>query len=144
MFDQCKRFEQCTLCSIDKLYTQVSNVFRLCLRIKPFSALFWTLGIALAHILKQLTQPAGLVSLNSGTGTVLYSVRQGSVRFNLTEDEQASCLFRSLSIINLCCAGSLNVVPQSATHIQIKVIKLSLFCMEISCSLLPIVIYSTT
>ena len=48
-------------------------VFHLCNRIEPFAALFWALGIALAHILKQLTQPAGLASLNIGTGTVLDS-----------------------------------------------------------------------
>ena len=41
------------------------------LRIEPFAARFWVLGIVLLHMLKQLTQPAGL-SLNSGTGTVLY------------------------------------------------------------------------
>ena len=57
---------------IDKLYTQISNVFRLCLIIESFSVMFWALGIVLAHILKQLTQPAGLASLNSGTGRVLY------------------------------------------------------------------------
>ena len=66
---------------IDKLYPdQQCTVFRLCNRIEPFAALFWTLGIVpvLVHILKQLTQPAVLASLNSGT-----SVREGSVRFNL-------------------------------------------------------------
>ena len=42
------------------------------MRIEPFAALFWALGIALAHILKKLTQPASLASLNSGTGMVLY------------------------------------------------------------------------
>ena len=30
--------------------------------------LFWALGIVLAHILKQLTQPAGPVSLKYGRG----------------------------------------------------------------------------
>ena len=66
---------------IDKLYPdRQCTVFRLCNRIEPFAALFWTLGIVpvLVHILKQLTQPAVLASLNSGT-----SVREGSVRFNL-------------------------------------------------------------
>ena len=43
-------------------------------------------GIVLVHILKQLTLPACLVSLNSGTGMV----QQGSVRFNLIEDMLAS------------------------------------------------------
>ena len=30
------------------------------------------------------------------------TVRQGSVRFNFTEDESATCLFVSCSVINLC------------------------------------------
>ena len=59
--------------------------------IEPFAALFWALGIALMHKLKQLTQPAGLASLKSGTGTVL----QGSVRFHLIENAAATCPFRS-------------------------------------------------
>ena len=71
---------------IDKLYTQIGKVFRLYLRIEPFAALFWALGNVLPHILKLVTQPAGLASLNRGTGAVLYSVQQGSVRFNLTEE----------------------------------------------------------
>ena len=55
------------------------------MRIEPFVALFWALGIALVQCactesLKQLTQPAGLVSLNSGTGMVLYGRGQlGSI-----------------------------------------------------------------
>ena len=61
----------------------MGNVFRLCNIIEPFAALFWALGIVLAHILQQVTQPAGLASFNSGTGTVLYSVQQGSGTFNL-------------------------------------------------------------
>ena len=59
------------------------------LRIEPFAALLWALVIALAHILKQVTQPAGLESLNSGTGTVLYCIVYTAgvrVRFNLIED----------------------------------------------------------
>ena len=53
---------------------------RLHSRIEPFAALFWALGIILAHILKQFTQPAGLASLNSGTCTVLYGGGQlGSI-----------------------------------------------------------------
>ena len=64
------------------MYTKIGNIFRLCNIIEPFAALFWAFGIVLVHILKQLTQPAGLASLNSGAGTVLH-VRQGSVRFNL-------------------------------------------------------------
>ena len=56
-------------------------VFRLCIIIKPFAALFWALGIILVHIRQQLTQPASLASLNSGTGgTVLYGRGQlGSI-----------------------------------------------------------------
>ena len=42
---------------------------RLFNRIEPFAALFWALGNVLAHILKQVTQPAGLASLNRRTGT---------------------------------------------------------------------------
>ena len=57
---------------IDKLYTQIGNVFCLCIIIEPFAAIFWALSIVLVHILKQLTQTAGLASLDSGTGTVLY------------------------------------------------------------------------
>ena len=45
------------------------KVNRLHNRIEPFPALFWALGIVLAHILKLVTQPAGLASLNCRTGT---------------------------------------------------------------------------
>ena len=38
-------------------------------RIEPFAILFWALGIILTHILKQVTQPAGLASLKCRTGT---------------------------------------------------------------------------
>ena len=51
---------------------KIGKVNHLHNRIETFPALFWALDIVLAHILKQLTQPAGLASLNSGTGTVLY------------------------------------------------------------------------
>ena len=37
--------------NIDKLYTQIDNVNRLHNIIEPFAALFWALGIVLAHIL---------------------------------------------------------------------------------------------
>ena len=37
---------------IDKLYTQIGNVNRLHNIIEPFAALFWALGIVLAHILQ--------------------------------------------------------------------------------------------
>ena len=30
--------------TIDKLYTQIVKVFRLCLRIEPFAVMFWALG----------------------------------------------------------------------------------------------------
>ena len=60
--------------TIDKLYPD-----RQCISssqwIEPSAALFWALGIVLAHILKQLTQPS------------IPQVRQGSVRFNLREEE---------------------------------------------------------
>ena len=42
---------------------------RLYKRIEPSAALFWALGHVLTHILKQVTQPAGLASLNRRTGT---------------------------------------------------------------------------
>ena len=49
-------------------------------RIEPFAALFWALGIVLAHILQKVTQPAGLASLNRGTAMVLYGRGQlGSI-----------------------------------------------------------------
>ena len=51
-----------------KNYTQMGNVFRLHNRIGPSAALFWSLGIVLAHILKQLTQPASPASLKYGRG----------------------------------------------------------------------------
>ena len=55
--------------------------------VEPFAVLFWALGIVLANILQQVTQPAGLAYLNRGTGTVLSaSVRQGSVRFILMQE----------------------------------------------------------
>ena len=38
--------------NIDKLYTQIGNVNRLHNIIEPFAALFWALGIVLAHILQ--------------------------------------------------------------------------------------------
>ena len=38
-------------------------------RIEPFAALFWALDNVLAHILKQVTQPTGLATLNRRTGT---------------------------------------------------------------------------
>ena len=37
---------------IDKLYTQIGNANRLHNIIEPFAALFWALGIVLAHILQ--------------------------------------------------------------------------------------------
>ena len=40
--------------------------------IEPFPALFWALGIVLAHVLQKGAQPAGLASLNRGTGMILY------------------------------------------------------------------------
>ena len=58
--------------------------------IEPFAALFWALGIGLAHIMKHLTQPASLASLNSGTGTDQFE----------SEDASANC-FSNLAIYYL-------------------------------------------
>ena len=56
------------------------KINRLYNRIEPFSALFWAIGIVLAHILQWVTQPASLASLNNGTGRVLYGRGQfGSI-----------------------------------------------------------------
>ena len=43
--------------TIDKLYPDCSNVNCLHNIIEPFAALFWALGIVLAHILQKVTQP---------------------------------------------------------------------------------------
>ena len=67
---------------------------------EPFAALICALGIGLAHILKQMTQPAGLASLNSCTGTTLYTVQQGAVRFNLLKTRQLPA-FSNLAIYYL-------------------------------------------
>ena len=58
---------------------------------EPFAVLFWALSIVLAHILKPLTQPAGLASINNSTG--IGTVQQGSVRFNLREEASAPSLY---------------------------------------------------
>ena len=56
---------------------KIGKVNHLHNRIEPFPALFWALGIVLAHIL-QLGD--GLASLKRGTGTVLYGRGQlGSI-----------------------------------------------------------------
>ena len=70
-------------------HTQFGNVFCLHKRIEPSAALFWALGIVLAQILKHLTQPS------------IPQVQQGSVRFNLREEEPAPPLFPS------CCTYSM-------------------------------------
>ena len=57
--------------AIDKLYEYPDRQsISSSLRIEPFATLFWALGIALTHILKQLTQLDSLASLTRGTGTV--------------------------------------------------------------------------
>ena len=63
---------------------------------------FWLAALhSRIYVLKQLAQPAGLQQWYwHGT------VRQGSVRFNLIEDESATCLFRSCYIIYLCSPPS--------------------------------------
>ena len=42
------------------------------MRVEPFAVLFWALGIVLSYMLQQVTQLAGLASLNRGTGTAQY------------------------------------------------------------------------
>ena len=85
--------------SIDKLNTKIGNVFRLHLRIEPFSVMFWALCIVLCTYTKTV-DPA----CRPGIPQQWYwhsTVRLGSVRINLSEDESATCLFRSCCIINL-------------------------------------------
>ena len=62
-------------------YKQIGKENRLHNRIEPFPTLFWALGILLAHILQQVTQPAGLEFRNLGTGTVLYTAGVSQVQF---------------------------------------------------------------
>ena len=80
---------------------EIGKVNCLCNRSEPFPALFWTLGIVLAHIhtyCKRWTSPRpGIPQLWYWHGTV----RQGSIRFNLTEDKSATCLLLSCNIIYL-------------------------------------------
>ena len=79
-------------------YNQIGNVNRLHNIIEPFAALFQALGIVLAHILQQVTQPASLASLNPGTGTVLYSRGQlGSIR--LKTSRLPACSFLAVLIL---------------------------------------------
>ena len=64
----------CNRGGIDKLHIYPDGKsFSSSVRIEPFAVLFWAFGILLTPILKQLTQPAGLTSLNSGNGPVQYS-----------------------------------------------------------------------
>ena len=66
---------------------------RLCNRIEQFPALFWALGIVLAH------DPAvDLASLNRGTGTVLYDRNQ----LNFTEEASPPTHFLFSCILTLC------------------------------------------
>ena len=62
-----------------------------------FLPCFGLLALYSAYVLKPLIQPAAW----HPSTVVLYSVRQGSVRFNMSEDESATCLFRSCCIIYL-------------------------------------------
>ena len=74
-----------TVDTIDKLYSQIRKVFRLPWKLNLWLPCFGHSGIVVMHILKQLTQPAGLASLNCGTGTVLYGRCQlGSIWENYT------------------------------------------------------------
>ena len=82
--------------TIDKLYTRIGNVFRLHLRVEPFAVLFWALGIVQysAHILNRWPSlpawhPSTVVLAQFCTAGVSYC------KFNLSEDESATCLFRS-------------------------------------------------
>ena len=82
---------------IDKLFTQIGNVFRLSWELNLLLPCFWALGIVLAHILTQLTQPAGLASFNIGTGRVLYG--RGELGSILREDASGPCILPSCYII---------------------------------------------
>ena len=78
---------------------KIGKVSRLHIRIEPFPALFWAIGIVLAHILQQVTQHAGLASLHCGTGTVLYSRGQlGSIRVKTSRLPA----FTFLAVLILC------------------------------------------
>ena len=89
--------------TIDKLYTQIGNVNRLYNIIEPFAALFWALGIVLAHILPKVSQPAGLASLNPSTGMVLYGRGQlGSIRLKTSRLSATSIL----AVLVLWCIQS--------------------------------------
>ena len=68
------------------------------LRVEPFGVLFGALGIVL--VLQKVTQPAGLASLNRGTGMVLYCAA-AEIMLNLTNDASAPALFPSNCIIYL-------------------------------------------
>ena len=75
----------CTVYNVHK--PQINNrkigkVNCLCNRIEPFPSLIRALGIVLAHILQQVTQPAGLAFINSGTGTVLCGGGISQVQFD--------------------------------------------------------------
>ena len=84
---------------IDKLCTQIGNVNRLHNIFEPFAALFWALGIELAHILPKVSQPAGLASHNPSTGTVLYGRGQlGSIRLKTSRLSAISIL----AVLILC------------------------------------------
>ena len=70
------------LSSIDKLYTQIGNVFRLPWEFNLLLSCFGLSALYSAHCAYTETadQPVGLASLNSGTGTVLYGRGQlGSI-----------------------------------------------------------------
>ena len=82
-------------------YTQIVNVYRLHNIIEPSAALFCALGIVLAHILKQLTQPGGSASLKYGRG------RLGSI---WTKKSRSPTLFPS------CCTYSMLAIDQLCTR----------------------------
>ena len=95
---QLDNFEPCVL-NLDKLYTQMSQVFRLP---RELNLLLSCFGLSALH---------SRIYWNSGPSLPAYSVpqqwywhgtvRQGTVRFNLTEDASSTCLFWSCYIIYL-------------------------------------------
>ena len=84
--------------NIDKLYTQTGKVFRLSWELNLLLSCFGLSALyVLAHILKQLTQPAGLASFNRGTGTVLYD--RGSVIGSIWEKTRRPLPFTHLAVL---------------------------------------------
>ena len=83
---------------IDKLYTQIGKVFRLPWELNLLLSCF---GILAMYSRIYWNSWPSLQAWHPSTVVLTRSVRQGSVRFNLTEDELAACLFWSCYIIYL-------------------------------------------